>query len=91
MGGSTMKRYTTFFAPTRVLEHGQIGEGNNLLHLMVPFSQLGSDDFGPQRSPSVINPDAQTFSNTNGVKTKPATQTILSRQAGDTFGNTYFK
>lgn len=89
MGGSTVKDYTTFFIPTRVLEHGKISEGNNLMHLFVPLSQLGADKKGP--GPVVLNPDAQTFSNVNGVKTKPATQTILSRQAGDTFGNTYFK
>ena len=89
MGGDAAKKATTFFLPTRVLEHGKISEGNNLMHLFVPFSQLGADKKGS--GPTILNPDAQTFSNTNGVKTKPATQTILSRQAGDTFGNTYFK
>ena len=89
MGGNTAKKATTFFLPTRVLEHGKISEGNNLMHFLVPFSQLGASD--KKTGPVVLNPDAQTFSNTNGVKTKPATQTILSRSSDDTLGNTYFK
>ena len=59
-------------------------------HFLMPF--LSSIQKTPEvTGPTVINPDAQTFTNPTGNKTKPATQTILSRQAGDTFGNTYFK
>lgn len=63
---------------------------SNMQHFLMPF--LSSIQKTPEvTGPTVINPDAQTFSNPSGNKTKPATQTILSRQAGDTFGNTYFK
>ena len=89
MGGDAAKKATTFFLPTRVLEHGKISEGNNLMHLFVPFSQLGSDD--NKQSKIVTNPDAQTFTNTTSRQTVAPSKTILSRQAGDTFGNTYFK
>ena len=63
---------------------------SNMQHFLMPF--LSSIQKTPEvTGPTVINPDAQTLSNPSGNKTKPATQTILSRQAGDTFGNTYFK
>ena len=76
--------------PFKALKNKDMSSDDKVKNLALPLLWLAQKT--PEKTgPTVINPDAQTFSNTNGVKTKPATQTILSRQAGDTFGNTYFK
>jgi hypothetical protein len=62
--------------------------GDNLKHLLVPTTMLFNKT--EKDNTTVLNPDAQTFVNPAGNKTKTATKTILSR-SGDTFGNTSFK
>ena len=63
---------------------------SNAQHFFMPFlSAIQKEE--EVTGPTVINPDAQTFTNPTGNKTKTATRTILSRSSDDTLGNTYFK
>ncbi len=93
MGGKTkswINPLSENVTPILALRNKNRTSDSNVQHMFMPFlSAIQKEE--EVTGPTVLNPDAQTFSNTNGVKTKPATQTILSRQAGDTFGNTYFK
>ena len=88
MGGKT-KQVLNPLMPFKALKNKDMSSDDKVKNLALPLLWLAQKT--PEKTgPTVINPDAQTFVNPAGNKTKTATQTILSR-SGDTFGNTYFR
>ena len=93
MGGKTkswINPLSENVTPILALRNKNRSSDSNVQHMFMPFlSAIQKEE--EVTGPTVINPDAQTFKNPTGNKTKTATRTILSRSSGDTLGNTYFK